>query len=144
MPAAFHSPAPYLCLNILHNSTMCPDAYTALVNALTPALPVSWIHNMFMPCRRQIYWILIFLGTPPVYSAISRIPALQHSLADSSRWGAGMYIITILCKLSLRQCRLHVCMCAVLCCQMRLHGARSRTYATIALLGRTTYACSHA
>ncbi|KAL3153065.1 hypothetical protein ABBQ38_012086 [Trebouxia sp. C0009 RCD-2024] len=44
---------------------------------------------------RQIYWILIFIGTPPVYSAISRIPALQHSLADVSRWGAGMYILII-------------------------------------------------
>ena len=49
-------------------------------------------------CRRQIYWILIFIGTPPVYSAISRIPALQHSLADVSRWGTGMYILIVFGK----------------------------------------------
>ncbi len=44
---------------------------------------------------RRIYWIVIFIGTPPVYAAISRIPALQHSLSDVSRWGAGMWILII-------------------------------------------------
>ena len=62
----------------------------------SPAHSSHHVLMLFLICRRQIYWILIFIGTPPVYSAISRIPALQHSLADVSRWGAGMYILIII------------------------------------------------
>lgn len=52
--------------------------------------------DLCLYCRRQIYWILVFIGTPPVYAAISRIPALQHSLSDVSKWGGGMYVIIII------------------------------------------------
>lgn len=29
----------------------------------------------------------VYLGTPPVYSAISNVPALKHDLATLSTWG---------------------------------------------------------
>lgn len=52
-----------------------------------------------LQCRRRWYFFVVFLGTPPVYSIVSRIPSLQHSLADIPNWGTGMYVFIAICKL---------------------------------------------
>jgi hypothetical protein len=39
-------------------------------------------------CRRRWYAWATFLLTPPVYSAVSNVAALKHSLVDLSSWGA--------------------------------------------------------
>lgn len=49
----------------------------------------------FLFKRSGWYFIPTFLGTPPVYSLISNVPAFQHSLADIWRWGWGMWTLEI-------------------------------------------------
>jgi len=78
------------------------DTFQDISQMLQFGFLLGWFVGVFEAHRfaylfhwRRIYWIVIFIGTPPVYAAISRIPALQHSLSDVSRWGAGMWILII-------------------------------------------------
>ncbi len=37
--------------------------------------------------RQRWYVWLVYLGTPPIYSAISNVPSLKHDLASLTGWG---------------------------------------------------------
>ncbi|KAL0052011.1 hypothetical protein WJX82_006509 [Trebouxia sp. C0006] len=61
------------------------DTFQDISQMLQFGFLLGWFVGVFEAERfaylfhwRRIYWIAIFIGTPPVYAAISRIPALQH------------------------------------------------------------------
>lgn len=49
---------------------------------ITDPLRFAWLFS-----RRRWWLWAVFAGTPPVYSVISDLPALRHSLVDWSAWG---------------------------------------------------------
>ena len=54
-------------------------------------LRVDESHRFRYLARNAAWLLVLFFGAGPVYSTFNAIPALQISLADMSRWGAGAW-----------------------------------------------------
>lgn len=51
----------------------------------------SWLAS-----RQQWYLWVVYLGTPPVYSAISNVPALKHDLVSLKAWGVAFVLVEVI------------------------------------------------
>lgn len=87
-----------LCLvGLPYDCLASPDAYEVFVDLTAIIMygtALAWFSNI-SDCSMRVYWLLerwpawlaLYLGTPFVFSAISNVEVLKHSLVDFSTWG---------------------------------------------------------
>jgi hypothetical protein len=73
------------------------EVFSDITDILLYGVALGWFVGIAQPSRaawlfsRRRWWFFaVFLGTPPVYSAMSNIPALKHSISagdPASSWG---------------------------------------------------------